>query len=167
MALSLSDVLNRAIPSKLWHYSSVQGFQGIVASKAIFATDVRFLNDRTEFIHAREIAAQVIAETGEYGANHFPAREYSRKAVDLAFDSGNLSPDRLQVFVASFSEAEDQLSQWRGYSQGSSGVSLSFNLTTLRPPAHIDTLVTFAPCIYKPEEKKAILRGALASFVER
>lgn len=167
MSLSLSDVLDRAIPDKLWHYTSVQGFQGIVTSKQIFATDVRFLNDRTEFIHARAIAAQVIAETNDYGSNFFPARDYSKKAVDLAFDTGNLSADRLQVFVSSFSEAEDQLSQWRGYSQGSSGISLAFDLTKLRPPAHIDTLVTFAPCIYKPEEKKAILREALATFVEQ
>lgn len=162
---SLSDVLNRPIPKKLWHYTSVQGFQGIVTSKAIFATDVRFLNDRTEFIHAREIAAQVVEETDEYGTNFFPARDYSKKAVDLAFSAGPLSADQLQVFVASFSEAEDQLSQWRGYSQGSSGVSVAFDLTTLRPPAHIGTLVIFAPCIYKPEEKKTILRDALAHFV--
>ncbi len=165
MSNSLSDVLNRLIPEKLWHYTSVQGFQGIVTSNEIFATDVRFLNDRTEFVHAREIAAQVIAETNEYGTNSFPARDYSKKAVDLAFDTGNLSADRLQVFVASFSEAEDQLSQWRGYSQGSSGVSVAFKLTALCPPAHIGTLVTFAPCIYRPEEKKAILREALAHFV--
>jgi hypothetical protein len=165
MSNSLSDALNRPIPEKLWHYTSVQGFQGIVTSKEIFATDVRFLNDRTEFIHAREIAAQVIAETDEYGTNSFPAREYSKTAVDMAFDTGNLSADRLQVFVASFSEAEDQLSQWRGYSQGSSGISLAFNLATLRPPAHIGTLVTFAPCIYKPAEKKAILRNALTHFM--
>lgn len=162
---SLSDVLNRPIPEKLWHYTSVQGFQGIVTSKEIFATDVRFLNDRTEFIHAREIASQVVAETNEYGANFFPARDYSKKAVDLAFSPGPLSADHLQVFVASFSEAEDQLSQWRGYSQGSSGVSIAFDLTTLRPPAHVGTLATFAPCIYKPEEKKTILRDALAHFV--
>jgi hypothetical protein len=166
MSNSLSDVLNRPIPEKLWHYTSVQGFQGIVASKEIFAADVRFLNDRTEFIHAREIATQVIAETDEYGTNAFPARDYSKRAVDLAFDSGNLSADHLQVFVASFSEAEDQLSQWRGYSQGSSGVSLAFNLTTLRPPAHVSTLVMFAPCIYTTAEKKAILRNALTHFVD-
>lgn len=165
MSNSLTDVLNRPIPEKLWHYTSVQGFQGIVTSKEIFATDIRFLNDRTEFIHAREIAAQVIAETNEYGPNSFPARYYSQKAVDLAFDAGPLSADRLQIFVASFSEAEDQLSQWRGYSQGSSGVSIAFTLDVLRPPAHVGTLVAFAPCIYKTEEKKAILRGALTNLV--
>jgi hypothetical protein len=165
MPNSLSDVLNRPIPEKLWHYTSVQGFQGIVTSREIFATDVRFLNDRTEFIHAREIAEQVIAETNEYGANSFPAKDYSKKAVDLAFDAGPLSADQLQVFVASFSEAEDQLSQWRGYSQGSSGISIAFDLKALRPPAHVGTLVTFAPCIYKIEHKKAILQDALSHFV--
>lgn len=94
MPSSLSEVLNKPIPEKLWHYTSIQGFQGIVTSKEIFATDVRFLNDRTEFIHAREIATQVIAETNEHGTNLFPARDYSQKAVDLA-GVGSLSADRL------------------------------------------------------------------------
>jgi hypothetical protein len=134
-------------------------------SKAIFATDVRFLNDRTEFIHAREVATHVIAETAEYGANFFPARDHSKKVVDLAFERGMLSASRIQVFVASFSEAEDQLSQWRGYAQGSSGVSLAFDLTGLRPPVHTDTLVTLAPCVYHTEEKKKLLREALSHFV--
>jgi hypothetical protein len=130
---SLSGLLNKPIPEKLWHYTSIQGFHGIVTSKRIFATDVRFLNDSTELIHAREIAHQLVAETDEFAANLFPARNYSKKAFELAFESGPLSADRLQVFVASFSEAEDQLSQWCGYSQGTSGVSVAFNLGAFRP----------------------------------
>jgi hypothetical protein len=164
MAGLLESLINEPIPEKLWHYTSVQGFQGIVTSKTIFATDVRFLNDRTEFIHAREIAAQVIDETSEYGENRFPAREYSKKAVSLAFDQG-LGGEKIQIFVASFSQAEDQLSQWRGYSQGSSGVSLGFDLAALRPPGHVDTLVTFAPCVYAQGGKKTLLRDALTHFV--
>ncbi len=165
MATSLDSLVNKPIPEKLWHYTSIQGFQGIVTSKTIFATDVRFLNDKTEFIHAREIAAQVIAEMDEFGANQFPARDHAQKAVDLAFEGGMLSAERIQVFVASFSEAEDQLSQWRGYSQGSSGVSLAFDLTKLRPPAGIGTLVTLAPCVYGAGEKKTLLRESLSYFV--
>jgi len=32
----------------------------------------------------------------------------------------------------------------------------------LRPPAEIDSAVVFAPCIYKVEEKKALLRAIFA-----
>ncbi|HWW16038.1 MAG TPA: DUF2971 domain-containing protein [Candidatus Dormibacteraeota bacterium] len=162
----IDALLNREIPEKLWHYTSVRGFHGIVTSKAVFATDTRFLNDRKEFIHAREIACEVVADTPELGSHLFPARVYLGKAVDLAFNTGQLDPNRLQVFVASFSAAEDQLSQWRGYSQGSSGVSLAFRLGSFRPSAEADTLVCFAPCVYDLKDKKALVRHALNHFVK-
>jgi Resolvase, N terminal domain len=49
----VDELLRREIPGKLWHYTSVQGFHGIVSSRQIFATDVRYLNDSKEFTHAR------------------------------------------------------------------------------------------------------------------
>jgi len=49
----------RPIPEKLWHYTSLAGFQGIVTTRKIFATDTRFLNDREEFLHSYKIATEV------------------------------------------------------------------------------------------------------------
>jgi len=160
----ITELLSRQIPDKLWHYSSVKGFYGIVTSKAIYASDIRFLNDVKEFIHAREIASEVAADVPEFGSNLFPVREYWKKAVDIAFGS-TLRPDRTQVFVASFSVAEDQLSQWRGYSRGSSGVSLGLRLSAFRPPPNVDTLVCFAPCVYDLSDKKTLIRRALDHFM--
>lgn len=161
----IDELLNREIPEKLWHYTSLQGFQGIVTSKTIFASDILFLNDYKEFVHAHEITRQVIADTPELGSNFFPAKAQMEKAVALAFGR-HLDPSHQRVFVASFSAAEDQLSQWRGYSHGSSGVSLAFQLHTLRPPAGIDTFVCFAPCVYRLEDKKALLSQALSHFMK-
>ncbi|MGH9697789.1 MAG: hypothetical protein ACRD5Z_26855, partial [Bryobacteraceae bacterium] len=56
----------------------------------------------------------------------------------MGFRYGALHPDRLQVFVASFTEEENKLSQWRGYSYGSGGISLAFRLDGAR------TLTRFA-----------------------
>jgi hypothetical protein len=164
MSNPIDELLNRPIPEKLWHYTSIHGFQGIVAGKSMWATDLRFLNDREEFIHARNIAEKIAAATPEMDANGFLNREYLAKAVMLAFDSGPLANS--QVFVASFSAAEDQLGQWRGYSRGSSGVSLAFDLKTFRPPADVGTLVSFAPCVYDPSEKEELVLHALHHFKE-
>jgi len=82
----------------------------------------------------------------------------------LAFDSGPLANS--QVFVASFSAAEDQLGQWRGYSYGSSGVSLGFDAKAFRPPPDIGTLVSFAPCVYDPLKKEQLVLHALHHFKE-
>jgi DUF2971 family protein len=162
----ISDLLSTPIPERLWHYTSIQGFQGITTSKKIFATDLRFLNDREEFVHAQKLASEVVQEVPETTSNGLPAKEYSQKAVDLAFSTGPLQPSRLQIFVACFSAAEDQLSQWRGYSRGSSGVSLAFDLKALRPPADIGTLVSFAPCVYEVALKKKLIQHALHHFTD-
>src|SRR5580658_10274652 len=68
MSDAVKELLNTQIPDKLWHYTSTRGFQDIVTSKKIFATDVRFLNDREEFTHARKIADEIIQEADEFGS---------------------------------------------------------------------------------------------------
>jgi hypothetical protein len=160
----VKEWLNSPIPEKLWHYTSIQGFCGITSSKNIFATDIRFLNDSSEFIHARSITEQVIDEAPEKDENGWPLQKNLRQIISLIFEQGALSPDSLEIYTASFSAAEDQLGQWRGYSRGSSGMSLGLDLRSLRPSPGVKTLVTFAPCVYKDKEKKELLAYALYKF---
>jgi hypothetical protein len=161
----IHDLVNTPIPEKLWHYTSVVGFHGIVTTKTIFATDTRYLNDREEFTHALKIANAVVEETEEFGPNGLPMRHFLRNAVDLAFVTGPVSHSQMQIYVAAFSAQEDQLSQWRGYSYGSSGVSLAFQLSAFRPSAAANRALCFAPCVYRLEEKKKLVRHALLHFL--
>ena len=160
------ELIYRPIPEKLWHYTSTQGFHGIVSSGNIYATDVRFLNDREEFVHARKMADDLVADSLEFGKNHFPLREHLRSVVDFAFKTDFLDPNQAQIFVASFSDSEDDLSQWRGYSHGTSGVSISFDLRNHRPSEESDTAVTFAPCVYEDAKKKALIHYSLQHFID-
>jgi len=163
MSNPIDELLKAPVPEKLWHYTSIQAFHDIVKTKAMWATDLHFLNDREEFIHALALANDMVAAAPELDSNGFPKREFLQKAVALAF-GGPLT--RMQVFVASFTAAEDQLGQWRGYSHGSSGVSLAFDLKAIRPPSGSDTLVSFAPCVYDPVKKVELLSYALHHFTE-
>ncbi len=156
----IHELVTRPIPKQLWHYTSYEGFQGIVESKAIFASDLRYLNDSQEFVHAKELALQLAEEAANVpGAEH--VQETFKNAVKMALESGLLREDQLQIMVASFSASPDQLSQWRGYSGGSSGVSISFDCTALRPPQEALTSLVFAPCVYKDADKRALLKQAL------
>jgi hypothetical protein len=56
----VAELLSRTISEKLWHYASIQGVRGVVTSKRIVATDLRFLNDRAEFTPAIEIAKEAV-----------------------------------------------------------------------------------------------------------
>ena len=159
------ELMNTAIPEKLWHYTSIKGFHGILTSKNIRATDIRFLNDSHEFIHAHKLADRLVAETSEKDTDGFAVREILKCAVDLTFDVG-LHPALLQVFVACFSAKEDQLSQWRGYSHGSSGISLAFDASAFRLQSRSDTLVWFAPCVYDASKQRELIRSALRHFTD-
>jgi hypothetical protein len=161
---AVNEHISKPIPSTLWHYTSYVGFQGIVTSKTIWATEYRFLNDRTEFLHAKELAQKLVDEEPEFVGEQFPARHMLRKAVHGVFNTGHLHEERLRIMVASFSEEGDQLSQWRGYADNSRGVSIGFDLRHIRPPSNIGTAVTFAPCLYKQADKSALLKSAFAYY---
>jgi hypothetical protein len=124
------------------------------------------LNDREEILHAKQLAQGVVDEEPEYVGERFPARDYIRKAVNIAFNTGYLHEDRLRVMVASFTEEGDLLSQWRGYGDDSRGVSIGLDLQKIRPPADIGTAVTFAPCLYENLEKRALLKAVFAHYRE-
>lgn len=165
----ITKLIATRIPKTLWHYTSIDAFKKIVESKQIFATEVRYLNDRSEFTHARQIADKIIAE--------FPsARSKVDKAVTEAaaelvkYSFEFVTMNKPEVFVASFTAAEDQLSQWRAYSYGTAGVSLGFDLRGFRPKGGTAFAACFAPCICRTDEKKLLLRSAwvgLGQMVER
>jgi hypothetical protein len=164
MSSRIDELLSKSIPAKLWHYTSIKGFQDIVTSKSIWATDVRFLNDREEFVHSRKVADEVVAASPEFDLEGFPFREFLEKGVKLAFESKPLASS--QIYVASFSASPDQLGQWRGYSHGSTGVSLAFDLRSMRPPAELGSLVSFAPCVYNLPDRRVLVLEALKHFME-
>jgi hypothetical protein len=144
----------------------MQGFRGIVETGGIYATDVRFLNDAEEFIHARKIANELVGQTAEIGDFDYPQRQDLECWVAEIFKSGFMDPNSAQIFVASFSDSEDDLSQWRAYSHGSCGVSIAFDLRAFRPPIESDSAVTFAPCVYPDGDKKKLINYALHRFTE-
>jgi hypothetical protein len=160
------DWLTKPIPETLWHYTSLQGFLSIVASKHIFATDMRYLNDREEFVHAQAFVDQVISELDEIDENGWGGRQAAKTFTEGLFTRGVLSPKYSQVFVASFSTAEDQLSQWRAYSRGSTGVSLGFDLRNIRPDPGSDALSLFGQCIYQDGMKREFISHSIKTFVQ-
>ncbi len=152
------------IPNTLWHYTSYGAFEKILTSKSMWASDYRFLNDREEFRHCKKIALELAQNEPEFIQDQLPARDFLIKALNIAFNTGPLEESRLRIMVASFTEHGDQLSQWRGYAGLSTGVSIGLDLRALRPPANVDTHVVFAPCVYRPEEKRALLSAIFANF---
>lgn len=162
----ISDLINTPVPEKLWHYTSFDAFQKIVKSRRIRATEIHFFNDLKEFTHTRDLANELVEEAEEFGPKQFPLRNILRDTVRLTFEASAIRPGRIRIFSACFSKSADQLSQWRGYSKGTSGVSLGFDLKNLRPSPGKDTFVLFAPCVYEQKQKKELVMHALHHTID-
>ena len=157
--------ISQPIPPVLWHYTSFEAMQGIVVNKVIWASEYRFLNDQEEYLHAKKLTDSVVDDEAELGANGFPRRGALKRAIQVTFDGELMHESRLRIMVASFSAAGDQLSQWRGYAGESTGVSIGLDLRHLRGPNGIAVTETFAPCLYKEEEKRALLKAIFAEYL--
>jgi len=159
------ELVSSPIPERLWHYTDLDGFRGIVKSKRIYATNIRYLNDREESKHALALAKSLLMEKLPPEADAPLVRQLVMGEFDGIFERGALSPENLSLFTASFTVNGDLLSQWRGYSAGSAGVSLGFDFRGVREITAPSSPVIFAPCVYKDGEKERLLRLSIAPFV--
>jgi hypothetical protein len=121
--LSIAETQAESQPAGyLFHYTTPEGFLGIVQSKEIWATNVLYLNDASELSDAREILR---AELDSAPLNLLgSAATFSQS---IPYYSETLPLDH---FVVSFSEEGDLLSQWRGYGSQGTGFSIGFSAST-------------------------------------
>jgi hypothetical protein len=163
----VEDFLYQEIPSEIWHYTTLGGFKGILSSSKVWATEARSTNDKTEFVHAHDIALEYL-KTAERSDQHSEfALIEAYKVVESAFITGALSLNETEVFVASFSAAGDLKSQWAEYADHHKGVSIGFDLRNVRPPKGSGVGVTFAPCVYEQAAKESLIQSALSHFVRQ
>ncbi len=122
MIQEITSKLYSDIPQEpLYHYTSFTGLLGIVESKALWASDIRYMNDSAELKHTADLI---------------------RTEINRRIASGHPKPDLLNqflhwvthritnghmLFAASFRSNGNLLSQWRGYSRLGKGVSLGFD----------------------------------------
>lgn len=157
MITKISQQLYAQIPEDtLYHYTSLTGLMGIVESKMLRASDIRYMNDSTELKHLLVLLSDEINIRLNAGSafaqllNQF-SQWLSHRIVDGPM-----------LFGASFRANGNLLSQWRGYSTHGKGVSLGFNPKyVLDCAAYHDFSV--GKCIYNPEEQKQIARQIVNS----
>ena len=159
-----SKILNRRTPSILFHYTTPLGLLGISQSKNIWATDLRFLNDKKEFQHSLDITHSILE--GFYRVDDNP-----KKLKGLNYDfiehlRINLGKKwNPEVYVASFTEEGDLLSQWRGYcSKGGFSIGFHFDLLSRIAEKHDSFLL---PCVYDFKIQKKLLEELLVSHSKK
>jgi hypothetical protein len=116
------DPEQRPVRGPLHHYTSVEALRAIISSKTLRATNVYYLNDSSESELGLLLMRQVAVE----------ARDTS-KGLDAEFLDFFITwfdrrgRDGPAVYVLSFSEAHDDLGQWRAYTPYGKGVCISID----------------------------------------
>lgn len=129
---------------ELYHYTSLDGFRGIVEQNGFWASDNRFMNDAEETLHGVRLARSVL--------RHKAKRSQNSAFGDVlrAIDSRLAEPSKQGSLVACFSKARDDLGQWRGYAAGGVCLRLGENRegehAVFFGPDHVPYRVIYNEC---------------------
>jgi Protein of unknown function (DUF2971) len=135
----------------LYHYTTIKGVIGICKSRTIWATDLLYMNDPSEYVYASKIIDEV---TKAYAATH-PGFERYEPAWPNPLDLG------LRVYAACFCEEKDLLSQWRGYARQGTGYAIEFSWAKLYNRSKLNG---FGRVEYGEYTQKEILNQILTSL---
>jgi hypothetical protein len=138
-----------APPESLHHYTDATGLKGILTSKSLWASDCHFLSDRSELVYGHRLV-----------------REYLLKQsgpVAAALVRGAPQDEReAQIYVTSFCEHGDLLSQWRGYSRAEDGYSMAFRFSSLAYSKN----VTMTKVLYETRDQEEHLNNLFRPIVD-
>ena len=115
------QVMSKPTPSTIFQYNNDVGLRGIIESGTLRLTDIFYLNDPSELRHGCQPAIEFItAEESEVRPEIKAFAPYLRARLQSGIEAANL-------FVLSFSEAGNDLAQWRAYADNGHGYALGFD----------------------------------------
>ena len=139
----------------LYHYTSSAGLLGILERRCLFASDVWFLNDASEVRYAQtRMAERVRQHLG-------PDQPWLQELLDVSEAKPGWLDD---VFVASFCEEPDLLSQWRGYAAG--GFAIGFAADGLAALGEAEGAPRLVRVDYGAESGRRHLRGLFEQLAD-
>jgi hypothetical protein len=112
----------RPLSGPLHHYTSLDALLSIIETKSLRATNVHYLNDSSE----SELGLNVMRRVAEDARKTAAGIDAEFLAHFIGWLDGRVF-ESASVYVLCFSEARNQLSQWRGYTQHGRGVCISID----------------------------------------
>lgn len=141
------------LPKILWHYTTAAGLYGIVTTGTLRLTDIRFLNDKMEAHYGAARLREIVG--GTFGEGLVAS------AMNRWLDHGSGAN---ALYVASFSEIDDSLSQWQRYGNDGFGYCLGFDFHALRDaPRAPQALLT--RMLYEESEQCNAVRDQISELV--
>lgn len=135
----------------LYHYTSLEGFLGIIETKSIWATNILYLNDASEMNYSKDLIKKEIHQSGKSIRDKESIVCEFFETILEALDE-IIFRDMANLFVCSFSEENDLLSQWRGYCPRGIRISIGFNFDSLKKCTQEHDL-SIMQCNYEEKEQ--------------
>lgn len=110
----------------LYHYCSVESLHGILTSKKLRLTNIRYMNDSKEISWLYELAKYAIRQRmrSKLPENEVKLCQVLIDHCDNLFLDDTFFP---HFYCSCFSKNGDSLGQWRAYSSDGTGVAIGFN----------------------------------------
>lgn len=157
LCVGIKNQINRlSPPEKIYHYTSAHGLLGIFQSGTIWATNYTYLNDRSEVKYPSELIQGVI-QTEIHNTKDIKKQKFLVHLEESVISKIMIST----LYVTSFSEKKDLLSQWRAYCPKEGGFCIGFNSNMFSPKSIEFSL---SSVIYDKEIQKEIIRNRIELF---
>jgi hypothetical protein len=147
------------LPDSLYHYTNTAGLTGILESRSLWATDLRFLNDASEVNYPRGLLTAAVDELK------------SQPPVDTStLDRLALIEQLSRVlfpatFAACMCAEADLLSQWRAYGDADGRYAIGLSRERLRDIS-FEQNFALLPVKYRVADQKQLLITALTDALE-
>lgn len=140
----------------LYHYTSIRGVEGIINSKAVWASILHFMNDSSEWGYVLNLArAEVLRHSKER-----PDKTWRFIISKLADSLDRFR--QLNICVFSLSAMRNQLSQWRAYCPPDGGYAIRFSIDSLNKQLDAQGF-SLLPCEYNGPFQGELVRSIVGS----
>jgi hypothetical protein len=155
-----------ATPEILYHYTGQLGLQGILTNQSIWASHVQFLNDGSEMTLCLDLVKSHLHTRPDFESSTVTGRALR------CMEDWTSRIDGPSIFVASFTERGDLLSQWRGYCKPGDAYSIAVSrsvIETAVDPAHgaINPFWRLTRCLYDEVEQVAAVAKHVEEHIQR
>lgn len=137
----------------VFHYTDCFGLHGILSSKSIWCSKIQYLNDSEELTNG----LKTLTDVCRLSFGDYPELTNMRESIERL--------SHINIFISSFCEDGDLLSQWRGYS-GESGFSVGFSFERLDRLARQQGF-GLVKCTYSQEAKNLAARDFIDDFIKK
>lgn len=155
----------REIPSTLYHYTTEEGLLGILESDKLWATNIHYLNNASEYKLSVELAKELAMDYLSSLLKSAEGNSPRQKKISALLSQLTTIEDT-RVCLCTFSERKDLHSQWRAYGGPTCGYSIGFKTDYIQKVANAQGF-TLVECEYDEQKQGALIQTLIDNTLKK